>query len=485
MTRSRLALASLLALGALGCRPPDLRREDAALASPDAAVPATDAPLSDAPATDAASDAGPPPALPPLAVPCTDTIDAVYAATPDASASPLDARGRIRACAYERFVPASECASRLASIGSTGITPTTGVHSLRIAFQTTRRGDTSAVSSARVLIPETFARTPSPMLVAAHGTAGLADTCAPSRSPTQGDGLAMPFAASGWPTIAPDYAGLGTAGTQGYGDNEDTARSQLDGARALRALLPAGTLSDAIVMDGHSQGGGVVLSAQALERTYGAGGDLAVVLAFAPGWPIGRDVTGYRFPRVMTSLGDGAPAAIASLYLHAWHAVNLGEARAGEGFGAPVRDAMVRAIESECVFDLAESVPDIAPTFGELVDETLRTGLLDCADGRTCTGTAQLMWDSMGANVLHGDPSGAQILIFTGTADTLATPNDVSCIVAHLGTDAVTPRVCVDGSTHFDVVAHGGAFVVSYASAIIDGSAPPGCPSTGMLPACR
>jgi len=433
----------------------------------------------------ASANAGPPPGPPPRAVPCTDTIDAVYAATPDASASPLDARGRIRACAYERFVPASECLSRLAAIGSMGITPTTGVHSLRIAFQTTRRGDTPAVSSARVLIPATYERSPSPMLVAAHGTAGLADACAPSRSPTQGDGLAMPFAASGWPTIAPDYAGLGTEGTQGYGDNDDTARSQLDAARALRALLPAGTLSDAIAMDGHSQGGGVVLSAQALERNYGAGGDLAVVLAFAPGWPVRRDVTGYRFPRVMTSLGDGAPAAIAALYLHAWHAVYLGESQRGEGFAAPVRDEVVRAIESECVFDLAESIPSIAPTFGELVEPTLRTGLLACADGGACAGTAQLMWDSMAANILRGDPDGAEVLIVTGTADTLATPPEVACIVDHLGADAVTPRVCVDGSTHFDVVPRGGAFVVSYASAIIDGAAPPACPSTGTLPACR
>ena len=143
------------------------------------------------------------------------------------------------------------------------------------------------------------------------------------------------------------------------------------------------------------------------------------------------------------------------------------------------------AIESECVFDLAESIPSIAPTFGELVDPTLRTGLLACADGGACTGTAQQMWDSMAANILHGDPSGADVLIVTGTADTLATPNDVSCVVEHLGTDAVTPRVCVDGSTHFDVVVRGGAFVVSYANAIIDGTTPPACPSAGALPACR
>lgn len=479
-----VSLVALLALvvALTGCGPaptaaPDAARQDAA--------PAPDAALLDGAAPDAASDAGPTPDLPALAVPCVGAPDDVYAATPDAATSPLDARGAIRACTYDGFVSAADLTARLAAVGVTTVVPSTGVHVLRVAFQTTRRGDVAAVSSARVLLPASYARTPSPQLVSAHGTAGLSDTCAPSRAPTQGDALVLPYASTGWPVIAPDYAGLGTAGVQGYGDNEDTARSQLDAARALRALLPSGILSDAIVMDGHSQGGGVVLSAQALEATYGAGGDLALVLAFAPGWPIGRDVTGYRFPGVSTALGDGAPAAIASYFHYAWQANAIGEATAGDGFGAAVRADVTAAVESQCVFDLASSFPAIAPTFGDLIDDTLRTGLIACADGGTCTGTAQQMWDWMGANVLHADPAGATVAIYTGSADTLATPNDVSCIVGHLQADTVTPSVCVDGSTHFDVVGHGAAHMLAYANAVIDGTTPPACPSTGSLPACR
>lgn len=462
-----------------GCRPPGLRGDDdAGPAGPDAVV-TPDAAL------DAAIDAGPVPDAPSLAVPCDEVADAIYAARPDTAGSALERRGAVLACTYEGFVTASEVASRLAAVGATGVVPTTGVHTYRIAYQTTRRGDLAAVSSARVLLPATYARTPSPMLVAAHGTAGLADRCAPSRSPTQGDGLALPFAASGWPTIAPDYAGLGTEGVQGYGDNDDTARSQLDGARALRALLPAGTLSDTIVMDGHSQGGGVVLSAQAFERTYGAGGELALVLAFAPGIQLDRDVTGYRFPRVSTSLGAGAPAAIASLAIYAWHANALGPARAGEGFGAAARDELVAAIDGQCVFELATSIPTLAPTFGDLVDETFRTGILSCADGGACTGNAQGMWDFLGANAIAPDPAGARIYVYTGSADTLATPRDVACIVDHLEAASVTPTVCVDGSTHFDVVGNGSAHLLAYASAFVDGAPTPACPSAGTLPACR
>ncbi|MDQ3038056.1 MAG: hypothetical protein M3Y87_37030 [Myxococcota bacterium] len=453
----------------------------------DAAV-LLDAALLDAPSiVDAGpgSDAGTAPARLALAVPCELAPEEIYAASPDLSGPALDARGDVLRCAYDRWIPPSELASRLAAVGITDVEPTTGAHLLRIAFQTTRSGDRAAVSSARVLVPETLRESPSPMLVAAHGTAGLADVCAPSRIETASDALTLPWAARGWPIIAPDYAGLGTEGTQGYGDNEDTARSQLDAARALRALLPEATLSDTIVMTGHSQGGGVVLSAQALERTYGAGGDLALVIPFAPGWPISRDVTGYRFPGVPTTFNGGAPAAIASLFLQAWHAGQLGEERRGEGFASPVRASMVEAIERECVFELAGSIPTIAPTFGDLVDETLRTGLISCAEGGACTGTASTLWAWMESNILHGDPAGAPVLVYAGTADTLATPADVSCIVDHLRGDGVVPSVCVDDSTHFDIVARGARHAIDSAEALLSSAPAPSCPTAATLPACR
>lgn len=432
---------------------------------------------------DAGGTDAPPIPPPTLAVACDAALDDVYEAAP-AGGDPMTARGTILSCAYELHLSPSEVAARLAAVGVTDVTPTTGAHVLRIAFQTTRRGDGAGVSSARVLLPDDYARTPSPMVVAAHGTAGLADACAPSRIPTQGDALNLPWAAGGWPIVAPDYAGLGTATTQAYGDNDDTARSQLDAARALRALLPAGTLTDDIVMVGHSQGGGVVLSAQTLEASYGAGGEIVLGVAFAPGWPIGRSADGYRFPNVPTSLGDGVPAAIGALFLYAWHDRTLGEGFAGDAFAAPVRDDIVAAVDRDCIFALGASLPTIAPTFGDLTDETFRTSLVSCADGGACTGTAAQLWAWTGENILHADPSGAPLLVYAGSADTLASPNDVSCIVDYLESDAVTPTVCVDESTHFDVVARSASHVVAYASAIVAGSTPPACPAPDTLPAC-
>lgn len=472
-------LASLaLGSGALGC--------GGGIVEPDAAI------LDGGPAIDTGSieddtgegDAGAS-ARPVLAVPCEALPDAVYEAIPEGSVDPMAGRGLIRACAYERFLSATEIETRLGAVEITDVPATHGAHVIRIAFQTTRDDGTAAISSARVLLPEGYARMPSPMLVAAHGTAGLADLCAPSRYETVSDGLTLPWATSGWPVIAPDYAGLGTAGLQGYGDNDDTARSQLDAARALRALLPTGALTDEIVMVGHSQGGGVVLSAQALASTYGAGGDLLLVLPFAPGWQIDRDVTGYRFPMLPTSFGGGVPASIASLFLYAWHGNTLGIERAGEGFGAGARAGVTSAIESVCIFALAEPILAAAPTYGDLVDETFRTGLLSCADGGTCTGNAQAFWEFLGTNILHGDPSGARVVIHTGTADTTVTPASAACVVDHLAADGVTATVCVDGSTHGNVVPRGASSALAQAEAALMGAPPPACPTTTTLPACR
>ena len=468
---SRLRL-SCLAAALAACSTAPTEPIDAAVGD-DAEAP-LDAPL--------ASDAGTP-EPPPTRTTCEDSVEAVYAAVVEGTPT-MEQRGEIVRCAYRGWISQAEATTRLATRGVAGVMPTSGVHQWLVAYRTTRRGDVPALGTAEVLLPAMPATTPMRPLVAAHGTTGIADVCAPSRVPGVSDYLALPWAATGWAVIAPDYAGLGNAGVQGYGDNDDTGRSTLDAARALRALLPADALDARVVMTGHSQGGGAVLSAQALEPSYGAGGELALVIPFAPGWASGRSVDGYRFPAVPTSFGGGAPAAIASIFLYAWASNTLGAERAGEPFAASVRAPVLEALERDCVFMLASSLPSIAPTFGQLLDETFRAGVVSCADGGPCSGAPSALWDWQAANVLASAAGGAEVLLVTGTADTLATPADVSCTVAHMTESGVTPRVCVDGSTHFDVVERNTAFAMASASAMLDSADPPACPGAGVLPAC-
>ncbi len=99
----------------------------------------------------------------------------------------------------------------------------------------------------------------------------------------------MPWAATGHAVITPDFTGMGNEGVQAYLNNRDQAYAVLDGARALRKLFQPGTFSDQVAIAGFSQGGGASLSAHALAKSYGAGGTLAAVVAYAPQWPVRDD----------------------------------------------------------------------------------------------------------------------------------------------------------------------------------------------------
>lgn len=421
---------------------------------------------------------------------CDDALGDVYVTPPDLPPGTAADRGAIVRCAEESVLSSADLASGLARALVTGIEPRGGAQVYRIAYRTTRRspdapgGETPALGTARVIVPDAPFATPAPIVVAAHGTAGIADVCAPSRIPTALESMVLPWVARGWPVIAPDYAGLGNEGIQGYGDNDDTARSVLDAARALLALLPEGSLSGQVVLTGHSQGGGAVLSSHALSGTYGEGLDIALVIPFAPGWPIERNVNGYRFPAALTTFGGGAPAAIAALFLYAWHGRTFGDARAGEGFPAARRDAIVAALERDCIFQLALSIPAAAPTFGDLVDPTLREGLLACADGGACTGNAQRLWDFLDANILRVSADGPPVVMFAGTADTLATAAEVACVARHLEQDGIRPRTCVDTSTHFDILSRNALSAIEHAEAALTGAEYPDCTVPLTLPAC-
>jgi alpha-beta hydrolase superfamily lysophospholipase len=428
--RGHVALAALAALAALvACGGPERPRRE---------------------------DPGPPPVagLAPRGT-CADPVSAVGRPAPGEGAA-----GEIVACARD-------------------------AHGYRVAYRTTRSGGEPAIATARVLLPSRALDGPVPFVVSAHGTVGLADVCAPSRGSP--DELTRGFAAHGWPVIAPDYAGLGSPGVQGYGDHEDTARSVLDAARAMRALVPEGSLSGQAVLVGHSQGGGAVLSAQAIARRY-LGGDpgvaLAAVIAVAPGWPVRSRFDVLRDPRRRLLGRDDLGAVVGALFLYQWHARTLGEERAGEGFAAAHRAELTRAIEQRCVGALLQIVPRLAPTLGDLVDEELRAGLLACMDGAEgCEGRALALHDWSRANVMQGDPEGAPIHVLQGSGDGITTPARTRCIVDHLAGGGLRPSVCVLGADHLSITTYGLPRALAIAGARVEGAVPPACEAT-ELPDC-
>ncbi len=119
----------------------------------------------------------------------------------------------------------------------------------------------------------------------AHGTTGIARSCAPSVFPD-------PFEAgsfyalddvidNGWVLVATDYIGLGTPGPHPYLIGEGEARSVLDAVRAARQLDDV-VLADQTVVWGHSQGGHAALWTGIIGPAYAPDVPLTGVAALAP-----------------------------------------------------------------------------------------------------------------------------------------------------------------------------------------------------------
>lgn len=187
-----------------------------------------------------------------------------------------------------------------------GISVPAGGSAVRVLYRSERPDGTPTVSSGMVFLPSGDAPDQSrPVVAWAHGTIGLGDRCAPSRS-------AQPLAdmnwlggmlEQGWVVAATDYAGLGTAGTSGYLIGGSEARDVLNSVRAARSLsLDAGR---SYALFGHSQGGHSVLWATdqagyAPELTLvatAAGAPAAELPALfneqyqqGPSWVIGPDI---------------------------------------------------------------------------------------------------------------------------------------------------------------------------------------------------
>lgn len=118
-----------------------------------------------------------------------------------------------------------------------------------------------------------------PILAWAHGTTGIADVCAPSRSGASG--APIDLAASGYVITATDYEGLGTDGIHPYIVGVSEGRSVLDSIRAAQNL-PEAHAGATSVLVGLSQGGHATLWAGQLAPTYAPELDVRGALAGSP-----------------------------------------------------------------------------------------------------------------------------------------------------------------------------------------------------------
>ena len=474
-----LLVAGACSSGASDAPAPD---EDAAAPSPDAAARSDSA--SEVDAADAAPHEVPLARAPAIA--CLGPTAAVYQSPPGLPPMSLGLRGTLLGCAKDVALTGADIATRLASAGVTGVMRTSETSLYRIAYRTYREDGVAGISTARVYLPTTQRSKPLPVVVVAHPTVGVADNCAPSEDMGSLSDVALPWAARGFAVIAPDYAGLGNDGVQGYTANHDTAHSLLDSARALRALLPEGAFDDRVLLAGYSQGGGAVLAAHGLAASYGAGGTVVGAIVFAPEWFSRMKSFGYeqmlRAPDSLTITTGISKPVVASFRNYAAAYNLLGPASAGLTFPADKRQGILDAANGQCQTPFGGYIQAVAPHLRDLFDEGFRTSMLACIDGSAgCAGIASQLHASFMNDLVVPDPEGPPILYLQGLLDIIMPPaEEAAC---NLPLIRAKTQLCTDGNaSHTNVVPRNVAFAVSWGESLLDAQALPTCSADGLPP---
>ena len=309
-------------------------------------------------------------------------------------------------------------------IRSTPIAAPAGARAWKILYHSRAVNGRDIAVSGVVVAPSA---TPKPrggrvVVTWAHGTAGLADVCAPSKQPdiasgASGAGIGFPrglipmlqtFLDAGYVVAATDYEGLGTPGLHPYLVGESEGRGVLDAARAARSLKAAAAGSRALVF-GLSQGGHAALFAGELAASYAPELHVLGVGAVAP--PAGAEQS---LPFLGTvSAFNGFVVTI----IEAFHAAypQLDPA----AFLTPDALAKASVVEQKC---------DVTETFSGSTDLALAQNPLDIPAMATI----------LHANSAGNRPAGAPLLVVQGTADQL---------VPQLFTDALVAKACAAGDT--------------------------------------
>ncbi|CAM3164204.1 lipase [Pseudomonas floridensis] len=175
-------------------------------------------------------------------------------------------------------------------LGSGALTPSQSLdnasRNIRFLYTSTDGldGNKRVVVSAALFIPKGSPPPGGwPLMAWAHGTVGIADSCAPSlagRSPRDKRYL-NEWLAQGYAVVATDYQGLGTPGPHPYGLSRPLAFDIID---SIRAVIGANfDLAKRVVVFGQSQGGRAAFATAVYAKAYAP--DLNIVGVVATGTP--------------------------------------------------------------------------------------------------------------------------------------------------------------------------------------------------------
>lgn len=308
-----------------------------------------------------------------------------------------------------------------------------------------------------------------PVISWAHGTTGLADSCAPSKGGDQGsyggaELLIKAWLEDGYAVVATDYEGLGTPTVHPYLQGTSEGRGVLDIVRAARMLSPS--LSRNVVIAGHSQGGHAALFAAGLATGWANDFAHKGTVAYAPANSYLQQI-----PLLNSQPGAYGLSALATSILR----------------GAVISDSGIvpADILSEDALALYPEVEEIC--YGELADrfteEAIGPEALLKAGWQT-TESGQKFLEVLG----EMDPvvkTNRKVLITQGLQDTTVLPLSTNALVPALATENPglieyikygkqqglnTPNVLLDTpSTHGSILADAKAEVDGF---LVDAFAP-------------
>jgi dienelactone hydrolase len=418
------------------------------------------------------------------AVPCTGSAGDIYAAAAQSNA----ALGAILACAPADVLDEATVGS---DIGS-AMTVTSAVKTYLVAYETRDGSGNPAVSTARAYLPSTPRARPVPIVVAAHGSVGLADSCVPSLGID--DNLPLPYAGRGFAVIAPDFSGLGNAGTQDYLNQRAQGWQLLDGARALRALLAPGVTAQDLIVSGYSQGGGAAISAQSLIKADGEGiGHLVATVVYAPEWPESLDNFGYANildnPTELTIETGLSYSSVAVLRQYAFFENHVGSGMGPLAEPAQYQSGLQTAVQSQCLVGVGAYIQINMLYLSDLIDPTLRTDLLACiaSEGPEagCSGNAEAYYNFLLANEVPPDPTEGPILLVQGLADLIMpAASEAACNYATLKSADMDIDTCVFASADHTDIMNQHPSGVAWAESVLAGGARAECDPSTQLPAC-
>ena len=179
-----------------------------------------------------------------------------------------------------------------------------GSSAFRIRYRSRAVGGARNQVTGVVIVPDGPAPKGGREVVAwAHGTFGVAESCAPSQSKDLFGSIAglEAMLAAGYAVVATDYAGLGTPGPHPYLVGDGSAYSVLDSIRAAREFGRGG-IGNRYVVWGESQGGHAALWTAQYASRYAPELQLVGVAAAAPPTDLKANLTGGTNPLIKALL---------------------------------------------------------------------------------------------------------------------------------------------------------------------------------------